>query len=367
MRLFLMMFLAAVLYGCQPADDVNADGSPVAGSTEPAFKNDVETLEAELRCTEFEHDDKPPILLVHGTFTAGWEQYEWSYIPVLQDLGYDVCTTTYPDRGLGDQQNSAEYVVHALRRMYEMTGRKVAMIGHSQGVTVPRWAIKWWPSARDVVDDFVMIAGPNHGTVIADPLSIVNNLLGGVLPVGTDNVPLPEAFHQFSPDSDYTRVSNLDDETPGDIDYTTLYTLFDELVQPVAPIPTAAVDFGQDNPKVSNILIQDVCPGYITEHALIGIADGLAFKLALDAINHPGPADVARAGGADLCNLPLLPQVSLSLPGLISGGAGLPALEIENGAPSALYLSMGEPPLRDFAQARLDQEDASEAGEAAAR
>src|SRR3546814_8807424 len=56
-------------------------------------------------------------------------------------------------------QVSAEYVVNALRRIRADSGRKVAMIGHSQGVTVPRWALKWWPSARDAVDDFVMEAG----------------------------------------------------------------------------------------------------------------------------------------------------------------------------------------------------------------
>ena len=43
---------------------------------------------------------------------------------------------TYPDRGLGDSQISAEYVVHALRRIRAESGRKVAVIGHSQGVSV---------------------------------------------------------------------------------------------------------------------------------------------------------------------------------------------------------------------------------------
>ena len=49
---------------------------------------------------------------------------------------------------------------------------------------------------------------------------------------------------------------NSEDETPGEIDYSNIYTQFDELVQPVSPVPTAALDWQQGNPKVANILIQ---------------------------------------------------------------------------------------------------------------
>ena len=95
------------------------------------------------------------------------------------------------------------------------------------------------------------------------------------------------------------------------------------------------------------------------EHALIGLADAVTFNLALDAINHPGPANIERAGGTALCGLPLLPELSISVPGLISGGAAIPALEFENGPPSALHLSAGEPPLRDYAQTALDSDQSN--------
>ena len=355
----------ALLTACTPPEKDVAGG--VGSALEPELLNSVEVLEKELRCTEFTHPERPPILLVHGTFTAGWEQYEWSYIPILAELGYDVCTTTYPDRGLGDMQNSAEYVVHAVRRIHEMTGQKVAIIGHSQGVAVPRWAIKWWPSVRNAVDDFVMMAGPNHGTVIADPIGLVGSVVGGLsgieLPIGSEVAPLPAAFHQFSPDSEFNRATNINDETPGDVSYTAIYSLFDELVQPATPIPTAAVDFGQDNPAVTNFMIQDLCTGYVVEHAALGLIDAVAFQVALDAINHPGPANIERAGGEALCGLPLLPSLSLNLAGAISGGAAIPPMEIENGLPSDLHLSVGEPPLRDYAQAALDAADAAAAAQ----
>jgi triacylglycerol lipase len=296
-----VLVAAVVLGGC------GSDGGSGA-SAEPKLETDPALLDAALECTPFSNVDKPPVLLVHGTFTHGQEQFNWNYKPLLIERGFDVCTVTYPDRGLGDQQISAEYIVHALRRIRAESGRKVAMIGHSQGALMPRWAIRWWPSARDAVEDFVLLAGPNHGTVVAftdNPLSdLAGNLLG-----------LPAAFYQFARGSQFIAALNAGDETPGDIDYTNVYTLFDdELVQPATPEPTAALEFGQDNPKVANILLQDLCPLLIADHLTIGLTDRATFELALDAITHPGPADVERAGGAALCNaLPPLPAPGLNL------------------------------------------------------
>ncbi|WP_205527314.1 esterase/lipase family protein [Solimonas sp. K1W22B-7] len=321
--------------------------------TEPPLETDVAKLEAGLSCTEFTHPDKPAVLLVHGTFTAGFEQYDWTYKPLLVARGYDVCTVTYPDRGLGDAQISAEYVVHALRQMRARSGRKVAMIGHSQGVAVPRWAIKWWPSARDAVDDFVMQAGPNHG---GDPVGLFT-LLRPILPGASSAAPvLPEALYQMVGNSAFIQATNAGDETPGDISYSAMYTLFDELVQPVNPVPTAAVDWQQDNPKVANILLQDVCPGRIVDHVTIGLIDRLAFELALDAIGHPGPANVERvleaAGGQSaLCGLlPILPSLEIApLPQLLLGLLGILPQDAAAGLPQ-LHLSTGEPELKPYAR-----------------
>lgn len=314
---------------------------------EPALTTDQAKLDANLHCTDFTHPDKPAVLLVHGTFTAGQEQYEWNYIPLLAARGFDVCAVTYPDRGLGDQQVSAEYVVNALRRMYAKTGRKVAMIGHSQGASMPRWALKWWPSARNAVQDFVLEAGPNHGTTQSSSLT---DLVAGKLPIGL----LPEAFYQFAPDSNFTKAVNAGDETPGDIDYTTIYGAYDELVQPVTPVPTAALDWQKNNPHVSNILLQDVCPNYIVDHVTIGTTDALAFALALDAISNPGPANIARAGGAaKLCSnlLPLLPQENIgdyTVTGLLTALASENASAIPN-----LHLAADEPALKPYAAAAV--------------
>lgn len=340
----LAILTALLLQGCGSSSAPDA-----ILPSEPALTTPQAMLDASLNCTPFEHPDKPPILLVHGTFFTGTEQFTLFYTPQLVALGYDVCIVTYPDRGLGDLQISAEYVVNALRSVHARTGRKVAMIGHSQGATMPRWALKFWPSAREAVSDFVLLAGPNHGTTVAigfDAVAAVFDALGlGALPVGL----FPESLYQFARDANFITALNTGDETPGDIDYTAIYTQFDELVQPVAPEPTAALDFGQGNRHVANILLQDICPGYLVEHGTIGTTDPVAFALALDAIDHDGPADVTRAGGsAALCRLlPVDVTVLLQAP-IVSGLLQIVASTAQTGVPDP-HLAPGEPPLMPYA------------------
>ena len=261
-------------------------------AADPSFSVEEGKLDAALSCTPFTHPNHEPVLLVHGTFTSGHEQYRWNYELLLADNGFDYCTVTYPDRGLGDQQVSGEYVAHAIIEMSaRASGGRVDVVGHSQGAVVPRWAVKWWPSARAAVDDMVLIAGPSHGTAYADR---------------ADQSPfsMPEAFWQFDPGSQFLAALNAGDETPGTISYTSLYSETDELVQPASPVPTAGLDWGQEDANTMNLSMQSVCPGRIVDHLTIGTTDRAAQTLVLDALTNGGPADPVRAGLGSLCALP---------------------------------------------------------------
>lgn len=333
--------LAVLLAACGATTSetpLTSDPGLNAAAGEPPLETSPELLAKSLHCTDYTHPEKPPVLLVHGTFTAGFEQYEWTYIPLLVERGFDVCTITYPDRGFGDMQISAEYVVYALRRMRAESGRKVAMIGHSQGASMPRWALNFWPSARNAVSDFVLQAGPNHGTSNSPALPLLPALTG-----------MPEAIYQFAPGSQFSTVVNQGDETPGDIDYSNLYTQFDELVQPVTPIPTAALDWQGGNPKVANILLQTLCAGRFVDHVTIGLTDRLTFELTLDAISNPGPANIERAGGAVLCGMADIVPDQISSPAAASALFSILQQEPGNGAPS-LHLAAQEPPLKPYAR-----------------
>ncbi len=306
--------------------------------SDPEYSVPVADLDAALDCDVFTHPDKEPVLLVHGTFTSGHEQWDWNYGILLRETGHDVCIVTYPDRGLGDMQISAEYVAYALRTIHQRSGSKVDMVGHSQGALMPRWAVKWWPSARAALDDFVLLAGPNHGVALTG---------GGSLPGG-----MPAVFWQFSPTSNFIRTLNAGDETPGSIDYTQIYSDQDELVRPVDP-PTAALDLGVEGPNVVNILIQDLCPLRLVDHLSIGTTDVLTQRLVLDAIDRAGPTDAVRADIDEiLCNLP----DQYVVPETFSNLAAQVHRSLDGEFPESANVSE-EPPLRDYAvaSATMDQ------------
>ena len=231
--------------------------------------------------------------------------------------------------------------------MYAVTGRKVAMIGHSQGGSMPRWALKWWPSARNATRSYIMLAGANHGIITGSLVSSLAGIPGlSLLPVGL----FPASFYQFAIGSHFVEALNNGDETPGDIVYTSIYSgFYDELIQPVAPVPTAAVDWNQESPKVANILLQDTCPGRFVDHATIGLTDAMTFQLVLDALTHDGPADVTRSGGSALCGLASIIPSQIIAPQAVSGIIALLKQESLASIPNP-HLTTQEPPLMPYTQ-----------------
>lgn len=243
----------------------------------PALETDPATLDAALACPPtFEHPDRDPVLLVHGTATTSEESWPWSLGAVLPAAGYDVCTVDLPGRALVDQQTSAEYVVHAVRAMAARlaaagSDSQVDIIGHSQGTLEPRWALRWWPDVRASTDELVQLAPPNQGTSSAQ----------GVCSLGQ----CPPAVWQMVPGSAYLTALNTDDPVPAEVDVTAVVSLFDDLVQP-APAASAL-------PGAEVIVIQDLCPARYVGHVQL-LADAVAVSLVLDALGNDGPADRAR-------------------------------------------------------------------------
>jgi triacylglycerol esterase/lipase EstA (alpha/beta hydrolase family) len=290
MRRLLLSVVAAALVAVPV---VRADAG--AAAADPPWSVDPKLLEAALECPHpFTHPEHEPVLLVHGTFTNAHENFSWNYELALPELGFDYCLVdygTYTNRATEDMQASAEFVAYAVNAMYERAGRKVDVIGHSQGGMMPRWAIKWWPSVQARVDDFVAMAGPHHGVQLA------NDVEGS--PFGA-----PPVAWQFDPSSQFVAALNAGDETPGAIDYTSIYATTDELVQPVSPVPTAVLDWEHEGPNVRNVNVQDLCPGRLVEHLTIGTTDRVSMALVLDALAHPGPVDPDRLELSPLCVLP---------------------------------------------------------------
>jgi hypothetical protein len=293
--------------------------SGASGSTGPALGTPQATLDAALHCPEvFDDDAHEPVLLVHGTFVNGEINYGWNYVPALRSLGFDVCWVNLPNNGVDDIQIASEYVVHAVRQVALRSEGQVDVLGVSQGGIEPRWAVKWWPDVQASVDDLVMVATPNHG-IYRQPVWPMRCFA---------------ACWQMAKGSKFLGALNRTDETPGEISYTSIYSLFDVMV-PYLPDRTAMVAGG------TNVLIQDLCPGRPIDHLLIS-GDAVTYALALDAFTHAGPADVARFDPATC--------TQLGIPGAEYNGGWQPvADEIGDGGPTFTWLP-AEPPLRSYAR-----------------
>lgn len=264
---------------------------------------------------------REPVLLVHGSFVTGAENYGWNYLPELAARGYRVCTVDLPNRSLDDIQVAAETVVVAVHRLARESGRKVDVLGHSQGALQARWAVKWWPSVQAQVDDLVTLAGPNRGTTVAaSPLIALSGC---------------RACVQMAPGSAFIAAINRGDPSPGDVSYTSIYsTLVDELITPNATAPLIE--------GASNLHLQALCAARPVTHVSI-VADAAAFSLVVDALGQPGPAAAARFNRATC-----LQTTFVGLPGIAGGLQVLlspPPPPVLGGIPTT------EPPLQPYAAA----------------
>jgi hypothetical protein len=282
-----------VAAACALAGPARADYAPL---DHPGPPLDVPTakLAAALACSPgVDGAARAPVLLVPGTGATANDNYSWNYEPAFNAQHIPWCAVTFPAAGNNDIQINGEYVVYAIRTMYARAGRRIAIVGHSQGGMVPRWALRWWPDTRPMVDDVVGFAGTNHGTTRAHA-----NCPNGCIPADT----------QQASDSMFIKALNSFTETFAGISYTEVYTHNDEEVQPnMDNTGTSSLHTGAG--RITDVAVQDICPGDTTEHLGLGTYDSVAYALAIDALNHDGPADPHRVS-ASVCTQPFMPGVN---------------------------------------------------------
>jgi hypothetical protein len=282
-----------------------------------------------------------PVLLNPATGVTPQENYSWNWEPALTRLGIPWCTYTAPHHALDDIETSGEYLVHAIRAVHALAGRRIAVMGHSQGGMSMRWGLRFWPDTRAMVDDVIGFSGSNHGTTAVSPIVCA----GGCPPAGW----------QQAADSRFIAALNSRAETFPGISYTEVYTTTDEVVQPNSgPHASAALHTGAGS--ITNVATQQLCPRDFYEHLTVGTVDPVAYALALDALSHPGPADptrVARLSG--LCSQATMPGVNLADPNTAAQIlAALPTLgSVTVGATATLTAGApvlaAEPPLACYA------------------
>jgi hypothetical protein len=260
----------------------------------PPLSVPQDKLDASLLCTgSVAGATRAPVLLVPGTGGDPQQNFEWSWEPSLNKLGIPWCTVTLPDHTQGDIQIAGEYVVNAIRTMYTRAGRRISIIGHSQGGMLPRWPLRFWPDTRAMVDDDIGLAASNHGTT------------GAQLVCSSSCSP---ADWQQSDTSQFIGALNSYQETFPGISYTEIYTHTDFIVTPNSDDSGSSSLHGGGG-EIENVAIQDVCPLDLSDHLAIGTQDNTAYALAIDALSHPGPA-VPSNVPMSVCTDPLMPGIN---------------------------------------------------------
>lgn len=214
-----------------------------------------------------------PVVLVHGTFEDAAQN--WATLsPYLQAHGYCVYALNYGQRGTQNIHASALQLKAFIENfVLPNTGAsKVDIVGHSQGGLMPRDYINH--SGGDLtVNELVGLSPSNHGTT--NPLA----------PFAVGCV----ACRQQVYDSDYIRYVNTPTETKSPVDYTVVETRYDDVVIPY----TSAFLKTDEGAQVTNITLQDKCPGNIDDH-LATPYDPVVLQWVTNALDDPAnPANPA--------------------------------------------------------------------------
>jgi triacylglycerol lipase len=209
-----------------------------------------------------------PVILVHGTFAN--QEISWNALrPLLQGKGYCVFSLDYGTNATAPMTQSGDQVAAFARQVLAQTGAaKVSFVGHSQGGSLSRYAVKD-KGLLDRTDDVVGLAPSSHGTTqpLAPPLGAT------VCPACADQVA----------GSPFMQMLNAPPEAPGPVSYTVVSTTHDEVV---TPYQSQALS----GDTVTNVVLQDRCPNDLTEHNAI-IYDPVALQWVVNALDRSGPAD----------------------------------------------------------------------------
>ncbi|MFJ4692653.1 esterase/lipase family protein [Streptomyces sp. NPDC088766] len=235
-----------------------------------------------------------PVVLVHGTFGNSVDNW-LGLAPCLKHRGYCVFSLDYGQLpgvpllyGLGPIDKSAEQLSAYVDRVLAATGTTEAdLVGHSQGGMMPRYYLKFLGGAAKV-NALVGIAPSSHGTTLAGLTNLLPFFPGAedLLTTAT-----PALAQQIVGSDFMTKLNEGGDTVPG-VRYTVIATRYDEVV---TPYRTQFLS----GPNVRNVLVQNLCPLDLSEHALLGLTDRIAFHEVANALDpaHAAPTTCASVLG----------------------------------------------------------------------
>lgn len=184
---------------------------------------------------------------------------------------------------MGDMQVSAEYVAYAIHLISQLSGGlQTAIVSHSQGGPDSQWAMRFWPSTRNLTRAFVALS-PDFGGISYFGTKASDLCVGDLCQA---------SLWQQSAGSHF--LAALHDDTFDQIvPTTTIWSATDGVVLP--PQSNAQI------PSATSFSVQDLCPLRSTTHPFM-VVDAAAYALALDALNHGGIGSVSRTRSSSWSN-----------------------------------------------------------------
>ncbi|KAJ9668559.1 hypothetical protein H2201_001201 [Coniosporium apollinis] len=197
----------------------------------------------------FTYGKKPPVILVPGTGSKGGITFGGNYIQLLTGVDYaDPVWLNIPGFLLDDAQINAEYVEYAINYISGITKRDVSVIAWSQGNLDTQWALKYWPSTRKVVSDFINISPDFYGTRNAY----------AVCPRFSE-LPCPPSVIQQVYESNFIATFRADGGDSAYVPTTSIYSATDEIVQPQSGPDASAIINDARGVGATNNELQVVC------------------------------------------------------------------------------------------------------------
>lgn len=189
-----------------------------------------------------------PVVLVHG---LNGNQYNgWANVgPSLANQGYCVYSLNYGNGGTVAVATSSQQIAAFINQVLSTTGAtKVDLVGHSEGGFQVEYVTKMIPGMAAKVSAVVALAPPSHGTTLWG-LSALIQAVGLNSTVASGCAACADLLAGSS------AVQALDNgpiAQPG-VAYTTIISKYDEAI---TPYTSAAIN----EPGVTNIVVQDICP-----------------------------------------------------------------------------------------------------------
>ncbi|GKZ31822.1 hypothetical protein AbraIFM66950_000712 [Aspergillus brasiliensis] len=247
---------------------------------------------------------RKPVILVPGTAAPAGTSYYYNFGKLGNAIPeVDVAWVNVPHASLGDVQVTAEYIAYSINYISSLYRSKVNVISWSQGGLNTQWALKYWPSTRGSVEDFIAISPDFRGTV---ENKLVCPWLAGIV--------CTPALWQQGWDAKFVHTLRALGGESAYVPTTTIYSAFDEIVQPMHGDQASAILQDARGVGVSNNNLQSICAhkpagGMYTHKGVL--YNPLAWALTVDALTHDGPGKPSRVNVTTVCEQSIPPQLGL--------------------------------------------------------